>query len=445
MKAQGNLGRYLAFVLFALIFLSACSTVDIASEAIELIPSVVANNTATPAPTATPSPLEEAVAQVADSTGIDRVFFLGLTGEDWINLGISLLFVLAGYVLGTVLAQAVLRFLVRRTTIEFEDVFLKSVGAFLRWLVVVITLQFATIRLTFISPRLKTILSNIYFVSGLLIVLSIIWKFIDFAEQWYRQKLASAGEVEGLDPVITMIRRVSLILLIIIGASILMARFGLNTSTMTVTIGVIGLLLSLAMQDTISDTISGFVILADRPFRVGDAIEVETIGDWGIVKKIGLRTTRILTYDNRVVIIPNSIIGKNLVINYTYPDPNYRLETRVRVAYGTDIKTARQVISEAIRKVEGVLPDESVEVLCHEMGESAMVLRVWWWIGNYDETAFVRDRVIEAVQDALIENGLSLAYPVRDLNLQVTPETMRQLSQAFRESEGKIDQNQPKT
>jgi MscS family membrane protein len=164
---------------------------------------------------------------------------------------------------------------------------------------------------------------------------------------------------------------------------------------------------------------------------VGDAIEIEKISDWGIVTQIGLRTTHIQTYDNRVVIIPNSIIGKNLVINYTYPDPRYRLETRVWVAYGTNIKAARELITETILGVEGVLPEEAVKVLCHEMGESAMVLRVWWWIADYDETAFVRDRVIEAVQLALEENGFSIAHPTRDLNLRVTPETVSQLSQAF--------------
>jgi len=134
-----------------------------------------------------------------------------------------------------------------------------------------------------------------------------------------------------------------------------MARFGLNTNVMTITFGIIILGLSLAAQDTISDAISGFIVLADRPFRVGDVIEVDRVDDWGVVQEIGLRTTRVLTYDNRMVIIPNSIIGKNLVVNYTYPDPRYRVETRLQIAYGTDIKTARQVILDAVQQVEGVI------------------------------------------------------------------------------------------
>ncbi len=427
-------GVWPILLLALALLLAACSPLNTAVDVVDAIPSEVLS-TATPAPTATPGPLEEAVSTVADSTGIDSAYFLGLTGEDWINLAVSLLLVLASYVVGTVLARVILHFLVRSAAIEFKDAFSKAVGVSLKWLVVVFTLQFATTRLVFITPRLQTILGNTYFVLKLVFVLGIIWKLIDYAEYWYRQKLAPPGEPKKPDPVVGMLRRVLHIFLLIIGASILMNRYGLSANVMTVTIAILGLALSFAARDTITDTISGFIILIDKPFRVGDTIEVEKISDWGIVREIGLRTTRIVTYDNRGVIIPNSIIGKNVVINYTYPDPRYRVETLIRVPYGTDIKTARQVITGAIHQLEGVLSDDvvdhAVEVLCHEIGESAMILRVWWWIANYDDIAFVRDRVIEAVQDALLENGLSLAHPVRDINLRVTADTGTQLSQTF--------------
>jgi small-conductance mechanosensitive channel len=400
--------------------------------------------TPTLAPTSTPGPIEEAVAQVAAYTGADRLSILGLTGEDWINVAISLLIVLLSYVIGTILVRFILPPLIRRTDAEFEEVYSMIIAPDLRWLVVIFTLSFSTRRLVFINPGWKTLLDNLYFTLGLIIVLRIVWKLVDFAEQWYREKMALAGVGEEHEPIITIIRRVILAFIVGIAASVLMSRFGINTNVLTITLGIIGLALSYAARDTIADVISGFVILIDSPFRVGDAIQVDTIGDWGDVKRIGLRTTSILTADNRMVIIPNSTIGNKQVINYTYPDPNYRIETYVRIAYGTDIKTARQIITETIRRVEGVLPEKSVDVLCHEMGESGMVLRVRWWIGNYDDTAFVRNRVIEAIQAALDENGLAIAYPIRDLDLRVTPETVTKLSKAFRESEEKDGENSPK-
>ena len=414
------------FIFFAIaLLLSACSAIqaaETASKAIDTLPTAMAVSTATPAPTATPSVLDKAVAEVADSTGADEIYFLGLTGEDWINIGVSLLFVFFGYLLGTIFARIILKILVRRTTIAFGNTFLEDTGSLLRWLVVILSLQYATFRLTFIGSRFQTIFINTYLIIEWLIILSIIWKAINYFAEWYRGKLFTSGENEQFGPLITLFRRMALIFLVIIGSSAIMSRFGLNTNVMTITFGIIILGLSLAAQDTITDAISGFIVLADRPFRVGDVIEVDRVDDWGIVQEIGLRTTRVLTYDNRLVVIPNSIIGKNLVVNYTYPDPSYRVETTLRIAYGTDIKRARQVILSAIEKVEDVIKTDSEkksEVFCQEI-DYAMVFRIWWWIENYDDTPMIRDKVIESIQNALIENNIQLAFPA--LNVKLTPE-----------------------
>ena len=420
--------------LLIMFLLTACASLDAAVQVADAIPPE-AMFTATPVPTATPSPIEEAVSQVAETTGIDQVYFLGLTGEDWVNLVISVLFVILIYVLSRLLVRYGMRLVARRIDVAFENEFLAAVAPPLSLLPVIFSIQYATTRLTFILPRAKTLLSNLYFGLGVLVVAYFFWQLTDFTERWYREKLVEANGRAELDPVLIMLRRVVLIFIVVIAFSILLSRFGLNTNALTITLGIVGVALTLAAQDTISDTVSGFLILADQPFRVGDVVEVKEIDDWGIVNQIGLRTTRLLTYDNRMVIVPNSIIGKNPVINYSYPDPRYRVETRVWVPHGTEIKTARKIIAEAIRQVEGVLDDETddktVEVLCHAISESAMVLRVWWWIGNYDDVAFIRDRVIETIQDALLENGLSIAHPVSDINLEVTSETMTQLSRAF--------------
>ncbi len=118
-----------------------------------------------------------------------------------------------------------------------------------------------------------------------------------------------------------------------------------------------------------------------------------------------------------MVIVPNSLIGKNQVINYTYPDPRYRIETHIKVAYGSDIDTVRRTIIEAVRGVSGVLSDKPVDALYHEMGDWAMVFRVRWWIESYVDTRRVYDRVNAALQEALDEAGIDMPYPTRSFYL----------------------------
>jgi small-conductance mechanosensitive channel len=386
----------------------------------------------TPQPTATPGLIAEEVAEFAYETGLARISFLGLAGDDWINLGISVLLVLSGYALGTWLTQGLLRQVIRRTFPKFGDVLLNAIGPSLRWLIVILALHIATARLVFVSAELKTFLANVYFVLGVVISLLILWRLIDLAHEWYREELAQEGRADELDPVLLLLTRLSHILLAIVGASILLSHFGINITALLAALGIAGLALSLAAQDTLSDAISGFIILADRPYRVGDRIEIQGEGTWGDVVDIGLRTTSVRTRDNRMVIVPNSIIGRNQVVNYTYPDPRYRIQTHLGIGYGTDIATARRIIFETVRQVEGVLPDKPVDVLYHEMGDSAMIFRVRWWIESYEDTRRVIDRVNTALQEALDAAGVEMPYPTHVSNLQVDPETANRLSKAFR-------------
>ena len=193
------------------------------------------------------------------------------------------------------------------------------------------------------------------------------------------------------------------------------------------TVGVAGLALSLAIQDTLADAISGFIILIDQPFRVGDRIEISGLGTWGDVIEIGTRTTRIRTRDNRLVIVPNSTIGKSQVINYTYPDPRYRVQMDIGIGYGMDIEKTRQIIVDTVRRIEGVLPDKPVEALYNEMGDSAMLFRVRWWIESYADTRLMFDRVNTALHKVLDEAGIDMPYPTQSLILQVDPGTIKQL------------------
>jgi len=388
--------------------------------------------TRTPAPTATPGVIDEVVDDITAATGLTSTSFLGMAAADWINLLISILFVLIGYAVGTLLIRRWLPKLVRRTPTEFDDRFLEAFGGNLRWLVVVLLLTFSTKRLAFLGAGVKMFLGDVYFILGLVICFHITWRLVDLAAEWYRERLAEEERLDDLDPVIVLLVRLSRLVVMVIGLAILLSHFGVSIIGFAAVLGVGGLAISLAAQDTIADAIAGFIILVDRPFRMGDRIEIQEVGTWGDVMEIGLRTTRIRTLDNRMVIVPNSIIGQNQVINYTFPDPRYRIQTHVGIAYGTDIETARRLIVDTVRQLEGVLPDKPVDALYHEMGDSAMIFRVRWWNESYTDTRRIIDQVHTALQETLDAAGIKMPYPTEAVNFQVEQETAERLAQAFR-------------
>ncbi len=394
---------------------------------------VAAAASRTPVPTLVPGPITELVSDLTASTGMTQQEVLGLAPEDWINLGISALMALVGYLLGTWLIPGLLRRVVRRTPTEFDDEFLEVIGPQLRWLIVVIAFQIAIFRLSFLGLELRAFFDDAFFLLYLAICFSIVWRLLDFAVEWYHEHVVAEEDGERLDPVITLFHRAAQGFWIVTAITILLTHFGVSVVAISASLGIAGLAISLAAQDTLADVISGFIILVDRPFRVGDRIEISGLGTWGDVVHIGARTTRIRTRDNRMVIVPNSTIGKSQVVNYTFPDPRYRVQMDIGVGYGMDIEQVRRIVIETVSRVEGVLTDKPVDALYVEMGDSAMVFRVRWWLESYADTRQMFDKVNTALQKALDEAGIDMPYPTHNLNLEVGRETAARISQAFKE------------
>jgi small-conductance mechanosensitive channel len=390
--------------------------------------------TRAPVPTATPDWISREVKELVESTRLEGTTFLGLTADNWINLGISLLIIAAGYLIGAILTRGwAARLVARYTSPEYGDVLQDDLAPRLKWLIVIPAFYLATNRLDFISVGVKTLLGDVYFVLGLLLATLLLWSVVDLAFGYYRQKSAKEGREDQLNPILLLLRRIANIFIILVAVYILFAHFGINITALLAAFGIAGLALSLAAQDTLADTIAGFIILADQPYRVGDRIEIQGEGTWGDVVDIGLRTTRIRTRDNRMVIVPNSVISKNQVVNYTFPDPRYRIQIHIGIGYGSNIEEVRQLIVETVRQVEGVLPDKPVDSLYIEMGESDMIFRVRWWIESYEDTRRMYDRVNTALQEAFDAHGIDTPYPIRTMNLQMDKETAAHLAEAFKE------------
>ena len=381
----------------------------------------------TPMRTATPSPLDESVTEFAESVGIGDVIFLGLTGVDWINIMISVLIVVLGYAIGSLVVRLLIRRFSSRAPPPYDKRIHKRLGPPLRQLVAIYFLRIATVRLEFVGFGLKTALTDLYFVLALVLGIEFFLRAIDLVREYQLDQIEDEDRRAEVAPMLLLLVRVADAVVIIIAISVGLARFGINITALAAALGVAGLGVALAAQSTISDWIAGLLILADRPFRVGDRIEISEIGTWGDVIDIGIRTTRIRTRDNRLVIIPNSTIGDSEVINYSYPDPTYRVETHMSIAYGADIRRVQGIMLETVRGIEGVLQDKPVDALYVEVGDSAMIFRVRWWIDSFEDTRGIFSEIHTALHEALNKAEIEIPYPKQDLQVTFKPNQNSQL------------------
>ena len=353
---------------------------------------------------------------------------MNLTLQQWTEIGISLVIFAATVLLGRWIIKVIFLRLIRRATgftkSTLDDAVLNAVVPPLYWLAIIYSFQFSLNRLDFVFEQVQFDFEGLYFVLYLLIGSAIIWRLINNVAKWYETRLAGTDKVELSEQLMPFLRRVIHIILSVLVVIILLDHFNIEISGLVATLGIGSLAIALAAQAALSDTISGFVIMIDRPYRIGDRIEIQDLDTWGDVLDIGLRSTRIRTRDNRMVIVPNSVISKSLIVNYSFPDSQYRIENHVGVAYGTDIEKARKVIIEAVKTVDGVLEGHPVEALFLEFGESSLIFRVRWWLNSYVDTRRMFDSVNTAIYGALNEAGIEMPFPQRVVTLNGLPTQM---------------------
>lgn len=385
----------------------------------------------TPQPTATPGALTEAAEDLAEIIGAEEVQFLGLLVEDWIDLGISLIIILAGLLVVAPLLLLIISLIARYALTSDWQRLLEMVRPQVYWAVGTISAQYAVQRLDIIPADVKFIFDLAFFTIYVILLYVVARKVVQSLFGWYIQRQAGAGQQSTLQSLLPLAQRVINVTLFLVALIILLDRYGVNVIALTTVLGIGGLAISLAAQDTVKNVISGFIIMVDQPFRVGDRIRIAELDTWGDVQAIGARTTRIITPDNRTVIVPNSVIGSNQIVNYSLPDGTYRIEIELGLSYGIDIPRARQVIVEAVNTVDGVLTPERTDALFLKFGDSALVFRVRWWLQAYTDIWRMFDQVNQAIHDALAAAEVEIPFNIYDVNLHLAEDEASRLARTF--------------
>ena len=371
----------------------------------------------TPVPTPTSGPIKVAVREVVKDSGLADTRLLGLMAEDWINLGISVLFVFVSSLVIIPLLFALLYRAVRRSKIQFADAYLHKNERALRWLVVILLVSVAVRRLDSLSGLPRAQIEDVLFLLIWGILFIIFLRLFASAADWYRSYRLQEANRTRLDPYIEMVKRLGYLFVTTIAVGVVLRHYGIDVTAPAALFFFVLVVVAVAAREAITDAVAGGFILLDQPFCVGDDIHLKELNTWGAVQEIGVRVTRVLTLDNREVVIPNALIGNSQVVNYSGSYPNLRIETEIGVAYGASLGQVDQVIEAAVREVEGVLPDKPVEVWFMNFGEYARRIRVLWWIDDVNHEYPIRNRVNRALELALGEAGIEMPFPTYNLNV----------------------------
>jgi len=196
---------------------------------------------------------------------------------------------------------------------------------------------------------------------------------------------------------------------VVVFFSIVMAggQIGLNIGALLAGFGVAGIAIGFAAQDSLANSIAGFMIFWDKPFEVGDWI---TVADqYGQASSITLRSTRIRTLNNTYVVIPNKSVIDEVLINHSKHGAT-RIEIPVGIAYKENIPDAKEVILKKMAEIEGILKDPAPDVVVTQLGASSVDMFVRVWIGDAKDEKPVFFKVMEESKLALDAAGIEIPY-----------------------------------
>ena len=236
--------------------------------------------------------------------------------------------------------------------------------------------------------------------------------------RWLARRL-----VGGLDRVMTragvdttlggFLRNIAYAVMLVLVIITALTALGVPTTSMFAILGAAGLAVGLALKDSLSNIASGVMLIVLRPFRAGD--HVIAAGQEGVVLEIRVFQTRLRAFDHRVIILPNSEITTAPITNFSSL-PQRRIDVSVGVGYEDDLQLARDVLLQIARQEPLLAAEPAPVVRVVGLGESSVdiVLQVFARNDDYVEAS---SRLVEAVRNKLIEHGLNIPYPQRDLHV----------------------------
>jgi potassium-dependent mechanosensitive channel len=209
--------------------------------------------------------------------------------------------------------------------------------------------------------------------------------------------------------------------ILILTGMIALNILGFPLTNLALVAGALGVGIGFGLQNIVNNFLSGLILLFERPIKVGDILVID--GQWGTVKEIRVRSTIFETFDKYVLIIPNSELVSNKVVNWTHYGPGInRLSLKVGVAYGSDVEQVRQLLLETCRANPRVVPEPPPQVFFTVYGDSSLDFTIWVHVKMPSDRMPATHELNRAIFETLNEHGIAIPIPQRELHIKEWPD-----------------------
>jgi MscS family membrane protein len=352
---------------------------------------------------------------------LNEIFGFAFLGSTFFQYAQLLVVILISWILGQVVSFIVLKLggkLAAKTKNEFDDLLIEAAAKPIGFFFVIAGIYAGS---QFLTPTNPAVMSGIINVIGMLIIFNIAWFLIRIVDGFihvFIKPLAEKTESKFDDQIIPVLSKISKFAIALIALILVLDNFGFDVITLLAGLGIAGVAVAFAAQETISDVFGGISIFASRPFVVGDQIEIDST--LGTVEQVGLRYTRIRDLDGRVNVYPNRKIATGIVKNWT-SEPSRRIKMNLGVTYGTSTEKLDKGMG-LIRKIisDNAMATKDIRISFNEFKDSSLNILVIYFVKSNDivEIMKVQNEINLAIKKSFEKEGIEFAFPTQTVYLK---------------------------
>ena len=337
-----------------------------------------------------------------------------LSGAPWVSqVGLILGALIVGFIVERVLIRW-LRWLARKTETRWDDLIVDSIRAMPEAWAGLLGL-WAAVSLEGTPPFIRSMVLRIL---PILVIVSLIVVGMRIAAGTVEQFARTRSDIL---PSATLVTNLARLLVAILGFFIILQNLNIQITPLLTALGVGGLAVALALQDTLGNLFAGVQIILSRQVRPHDYVRLET-GEEGYVDDVKGRNTTIRTFPNQnLVIVPNSTLASSIVTNYSLPRRNLWIQIGVGVSYASDLERVEAVTLDVARQVlssvEGGVSTADPKIRYHTFGDSSIDFTVQLFVSEFTDQFLVRHEFIKRLHARYSQEGIEIPFPIRTVHM----------------------------
>jgi len=328
--------------------------------------------------------------------------------NDYLRLLLIAFFSFIAAFLVKLIVAKILKPLARKTRTKIDDLVVKSISSIIFYFILLLGIKTGLEHFEFQSPMLSNVIDSFIIFIILLFALRII---DNFAKQWLIEwKIKTRTTTD--ERLIPLLEKILKAVAVILAIFFILTSWNVNITPLLTGAGIAGIAIGLAVKEPVANILGGIQLVLDKTFKGDDKVELES-GEMGMILDIGLRSTKLRTYDNETIYVPNGYLANAKIKNFTQPDVSIRVNVNFGVEYGSETEYVRNVVLSALSQINILLEEPEPKVQFLNMNDFSLDFVARAWVKEYTDAYETQLKMRDAIYKALGQAHIGIPFPTR--------------------------------